>query len=95
MSQPEKLKRKLLTSEADGDKWMDRGDTIMTFPSFFEWRRLYKIGKVWGRPFILRDLIMEEYLVKILGQFTPVLHKNICCGYSLEAPCIGNSNEYP
>ena len=23
------------------------------------------------------------------------LHKNICCGYSLEAPCWGASNEYP
>ena len=22
------------------------------------------------------------------------LHKNICCGYSLEAPCRGTSNEY-
>ena len=24
-----------------------------------------------------------------------VLHKNICCGYSLELPRQGNSNEYP
>ena len=23
------------------------------------------------------------------------LHKNICCGYSLEAPRRGASNEYP
>ena len=23
-----------------------------------------------------------------------VLHGNICCGYSLEAPCYGASNEY-
>ena len=23
------------------------------------------------------------------------LHENICCGYSLEAPCQGASNEYP
>ena len=23
------------------------------------------------------------------------LHENICCGYSLEAPCRGASNEYP
>ena len=23
------------------------------------------------------------------------LHKNICCGYSLEAPQRGTSNEYP
>ena len=25
----------------------------------------------------------------------PILHKNICCGYSLEAPRWGASNEYP
>ena len=32
----------------------------------------------------------------ILGQFSPVLHKNICCGYSLEVPHRGwTSNEYP
>ena len=24
-----------------------------------------------------------------------VLHKNICCGYSLESPWRGDSNEYP
>ena len=24
-----------------------------------------------------------------------VLHKNICCGYSLELPHRGDSNEYP
>ena len=24
-----------------------------------------------------------------------VLHENICCGYSLESPWRGNSNEYP
>ena len=24
-----------------------------------------------------------------------VLHKNLCCGYSLEAPHRGASNEYP
>ena len=31
------------------------------------------------------------------GQFSSVLHKNICCGYSLESPRRGdsNSNEYP
>ena len=23
------------------------------------------------------------------------VHRNICCGYSLEAPCRGASNEYP
>ena len=31
----------------------------------------------------------------ILGYFFIFLHKNICCGYSLEAPLWGASNEYP
>ena len=33
-----------------------------------------------------RGLIKEEYLVIILGSFFLFLHKNIRCGYSLEAP---------
>ena len=35
------------------------------------------------------------YLMIILGYFFPVLHKNIRCGCSLEAPCQGSSKEYP
>ena len=31
----------------------------------------------------------------IMGSYSQVLHKNICCGYSLEAPQRGASNEYP
>ena len=31
----------------------------------------------------------------ILGQFSPVLHKNISCGYSLEMPRGGASNKHP
>ena len=30
----------------------------------------------------------------ILGQFSSVLLKNLCCGYSLEAPRQGASNGY-
>ena len=33
-----------------------------------------------------RELVKEEYLVIILGYFFLFLHKNICCGYSLEMP---------
>ena len=36
---------------------------------------------------IIRELV-KEYFVIILGQFSPVLHKNIRCGYSLEVPLI-------
>ena len=42
-----------------------------------------------------RGLVKEEYLVIILGSFFLFLHKNIYCGYSLEVPCWGTSNEYP
>ena len=35
------------------------------------------------------------YFVIIKGQFCLFLHKNICCGYSLESPCQGDSKEYP
>ena len=31
----------------------------------------------------------------IEGYFSSVLHKNICCGYSLELPRQGDSNEHP
>ena len=31
----------------------------------------------------------------IKGWFCLFLHKNICCGYSLESPQWGDSNEYP
>ena len=34
------------------------------------------------------------YRQKVLIFFL-ILHENICCGYSLEAPCWGTSNEYP
>ena len=43
----------------------------------------------------LRESVKEEYLVIILGQFLSSLHKNICCGYSLEPYQQGTSNEYP
>ena len=34
----------------------------------------------------------------IMGQFSPILHKNICCGYSLEVPRLflgRNKKNYP
>ena len=34
----------------------------------------------------IKGHIKEEYLVIILGYFSLVLHKNICCGYTLEVP---------
>ena len=39
---------------------------------------------------------MKKYLVlNNMGLFSPVLYKNICCGYSLEAPLQSASIEYP
>ena len=38
---------------------------------------------------------MDEHMMIILGQFFLFLLKNIHCGYSLEAPWRGASNEYP
>ena len=46
-------------------------------------------------PYCTRELVKQEYQVIILGQFFLFLYKNICCGYSLEAPRRGASNEYP
>ena len=34
------------------------------------------------------------YLVIIKGYFCLFLHKKVCCGYSLESPRQGDSNEY-
>ena len=39
---------------------------------------------------MFRGIVKEEYLMIIMGKFSPVLHKNICCGYSFEVPCQGN-----
>ena len=43
---------------------------------------------------IIGGLEEEEYLVIILGKFSPFLHKNIHCGYLLELPHVGDSNKY-
>ena len=38
---------------------------------------------------------MEEFLVIILGSVFLLLYERVCCGYSLEVPQLGASNEYP
>ena len=47
------------------------------------------------QPKFIGGIVKEDYLVMILGYFFLLLHKNICCGYSLEVPHRGTSNEYP
>ena len=39
--------------------------------------------------------LVKKYLTMILGLFFLLLHKNICCRYSFEAPRQDASNEYP
>ena len=39
-------------------------------------------------------LVKDEYLIIILGQFSPVLHKHIYCWYLLGGPPQATSNEY-
>ena len=45
-------------------------------------------------PTKTRGIPKEEYLMIILEWFFLFLHKNVCCGYSLEAPHQGTFNEY-
>ena len=47
------------------------------------------------KPDLHIGLVKKEYFLIIMGYFFLFLHKNICCGYSLEAPQLGTSNEYP
>ena len=37
-------------------------------------------------------VVKEEYLIIIMREFSPVLHKNINCVYSQETPWRGTSN---
>ena len=54
-------------------------------------KRLKKRGiNIW-----VNCILKEEYLMIIKGQFSKFLQTNICCGYSLEVPHRGTSNEYP
>ena len=54
---------------------------------------------IWLLPFLLLVICVSQrrlrYLLVSLGKFFLFLHKNLCCGYSLEAPQLGTSNEYP
>ena len=68
-----------------------------------------RAGKPVYKPLIQRDLMeyMEcqrlfitasetvEKIRRVFGDNLLFLHKNICCGYSVESPCQGDSNEHP
>ena len=54
--------------------------------SFFEFtQRVVKVNKDWQGNFFIQKVLI----------FFLFLHKNICCGYSLEVPWQGISNESP
>ena len=46
----------------------------------FSYQCLVSIGLLTGTRGL--NIKVLEYLKIILGQFSPVLHKNVCCGYS-------------
>ena len=65
MSPPEKLKRKLLTSDAEGDRQIDErtGVTIyyMPFPPFFECKDIKSFRMVLQKEKIYRDKNYQSY----------------------------------
>ena len=54
---------------------------------------LRKLAHVINRDFVL-NLKFENFQLKVFDIFL-VLAQNIDCGYTLEPPCRGGSNEYP
>ena len=69
------------------DGQMDRHSEGKTYPSTTLW---------WGikspNQSISQSINMHDKSIQIKGSL--FLHENICCGYSLEAPLEGTSNEY-
>ena len=39
--------------------------------------------------------VSNKHCLLSLFSFLSNLHKNLCCGYSIESPCRGDSNEHP
>ena len=72
---------------ADHSKVVSPLSVIVNVPFLFG-LSLFLVSFAWGR-------LLEEFLVIILGYFFLCLQKNICCGYSSDAPRRGASNEYP
>ena len=54
------------------------------------------VGQIWYQCFVAPSLASDKTIfISELLIFFLYFHENICCGYSLEAPCQGASNEYP
>ena len=72
--------------------WMSRLDCMLDLLTTSEVPEL----SVFYHLHSFRGVVKEDYmyLMIILGQFSLVLHNNIFCEYSLEAPHRGASNEY-
>ena len=80
------------TAQMDRLIWVFVGHTYLKAGYVFSLSSSYsKVFAVWFRALVKEEYI---YLLIILGKFSPIPHKNICCGYSLEGPYWGPSNEY-
>ena len=53
------------------------------------WSQKWKVGVTYSKSGVNENSVSGKYFYLIF------LHKNICCGYSLEVPHWGTSNEYP
>ena len=74
------------------------GLTSVWYPKWKTVHLFLKIARIFSSLFFLcpysRRVVTKEYSMITVGLFSPIFHKNICCGYSLEAPRRGASNEY-
>ena len=82
----------LCQSENLSWKWLWK-DKMKDFFFLFKW--LFFSFKVSFLRYIFfhKSIATDKRGIHII--FFLFLHKNICCGYSLEAPHWGTSNEYP
>ena len=46
-------------------------------------------------PSLKAKVLYQSIIAQIRYFFPTYLHKNVCCGYLLEVPYKGASNEYP
>ena len=70
--------------------WVDFSTTTI-------WTCLFEMKRVSGQILLLHVFkkIMALFSARKCWYFSYFVHKNLCCGYSLEAPKWGASNEYP
>ena len=57
----------------------------MKFQVLISWNKKKNIMNLLSAEFALREVKVKEYLMIIMEYFSPVLHKNIYCGFTLKA----------